>query len=209
MLIVAHRGLHTHAPENSIAAIRHAIDAGIGHIEVDVRATVDGALVLMHDPTLWRTTNGRGTLRRLSSQDLSSVRLRDGSPVPSLRDALLMCRGRAVLCLDVKEADIAPAVIAEALSVSGAIEFWSAHPSAIETAIAGGVLSCWISPGLFSNRSVGRLAAEARDLGAHALSFFPADLTARTADACLREGIEVMSGTPNDRGTWDLSLIHI
>ncbi len=203
MLIVAHRGLHRRVPENSLAAVRAAIEAGLDRIEVDVRATADGQLVLLHDQTLSRTTTGRGALRRTRAQELADVRLADGTAVPSLRDVLDLARGHAVLCLDVKEPTIARDVIAEAAAAEAEVELWSTHREAVAAAADAGVCASWISLGLFSPDAVDALAEEAHQLGAHAVSFFPADLSPRTVTACRRLGLEVMSGTPNDRGTWE------
>lgn len=206
MFIVAHRGLHTRAPENSLAAIRAALAAGFDRIEVDVRATSDGRLVLMHDQTLSRTTSGRGPLRLLRADDLADVRLADGSSVPSLDDAFELCQGKAVLCLDVKEPEIAGAAIDEATRAAASIEIWSTHRQAVALAADRGLFTAWISLGLFPKGGPEALAAEARELGANAVSFFPADLSARAARACQRLGLAVMSGTPNDRGTWAFML---
>ena len=63
MLIIAHRGASTVAPESTAAAIRAAVAAGVHMIELDVQMTRDGRLVLFHDARLDRTTNGRGPLR--------------------------------------------------------------------------------------------------------------------------------------------------
>ena len=64
--IIAHRGASGQAPENTLAAIRKAMAIGVDMIEIDVRQTRDGAIVLMHDRTLNRTTNGKGERSRRS-----------------------------------------------------------------------------------------------------------------------------------------------
>jgi glycerophosphoryl diester phosphodiesterase len=64
--IVAHRGFKGIAPENTIAAFDAAAKAGARYVEVDVRATRDGHLVLMHDATVDRTTNGHGAVQDLT-----------------------------------------------------------------------------------------------------------------------------------------------
>ncbi|WP_181411009.1 glycerophosphodiester phosphodiesterase [Nocardioides humi] len=84
--VVAHRGATgRHRTENGLRALRHAVAVGADRVELDVRPTADGRLVVMHDPRLDRTTNCRGrvntwTLARIQR----SCRLRDGSDVPSL-----------------------------------------------------------------------------------------------------------------------------
>src|SRR6186997_186218 len=59
VMIAAHRGAHLVVPENSLLAIKEAIDLGIDIAEVDVRFTKDKHLVIMHDKTINRTTNGK------------------------------------------------------------------------------------------------------------------------------------------------------
>src|SRR5207244_9942203 len=59
-VVVAHRGVHTSAPENSLASVREAIALGVDMVELDVRTTRDGRLVLLHDETVDRTTDGSG-----------------------------------------------------------------------------------------------------------------------------------------------------
>jgi len=72
-LIVAHRGASHAAPENTLAAFRAAVDLGADGIEFDVQRTADGMLVVFHDATLERTTNGRGPLRQLPLADLKAL----------------------------------------------------------------------------------------------------------------------------------------
>jgi glycerophosphoryl diester phosphodiesterase len=64
--IVSHRGAAAIAPENTLAGVRAGVGAGAPYIEVDIRATKDGALVLMHDSTVDRTTDGSGKVGDLS-----------------------------------------------------------------------------------------------------------------------------------------------
>ena len=60
IMVIAHRGDWRNAPENSIQAIKSCIDMGVDMVEIDVRETKDGHLVLMHDETIDRTTNASG-----------------------------------------------------------------------------------------------------------------------------------------------------
>ena len=93
--IVAHRGFSERAPENTVAALELALQAGADAVEFDLHATADGTPVLLHDDTLERTTNGRGPVASLSLdalRDLDAGRWfsRDfaGEPVPTLAEAL-------------------------------------------------------------------------------------------------------------------------
>ena len=203
MHIVVHRGLQTRAPENSLAAVAAAIEAGFERVEIDVRATGDGALMLLHDGTLWRTTNAGGALAPRSAASMRDVRLADGSAVPTLREVLACCRDRAVLCVDVKEPMLGNAILNLAESVGTQIEVWSEHREVIACAADRGVFSAWISNGLLPPGGIESLADEARQLGARAVSFYPADVMRSVTEACHEAGLLVMSGTPNDRMTWE------
>lgn len=202
LLVVAHRGLHANAPENSLAAVQAALGAGCERIEVDVRATADGHLVLMHDPTIERTTTGEGGLARLRAHELGGVRLADGSPIPSLHEVLEVTRDRAVLCIDVKEAELGGDVVATVDEVGAAAEVWSSHREVVARAADRRHFTAWISHGVMPDGGPGELVEEAGQLGALALSFYPADVMPEVAEACRGAGIGVMSGTPNDRQTW-------
>ena len=63
VIVVAHRGDWRNAPENSLQAIQNCIDMGVDMVEIDIRETKDCHLVLMHDKTLDRTTNGKGEIK--------------------------------------------------------------------------------------------------------------------------------------------------
>jgi glycerophosphoryl diester phosphodiesterase len=68
--IVGHRGNAAHAPENTLESFRQAIALGVDAIELDVRLTADGAVVVMHDPTVDRTTTGTGAVADLALGDI-------------------------------------------------------------------------------------------------------------------------------------------
>ncbi|MFP6665290.1 MAG: glycerophosphodiester phosphodiesterase [Deltaproteobacteria bacterium] len=69
----AHRGGALEAPENTLEAFRNGIAAGADYLELDVHASADGEIVVMHDPTLERTTNGSGEVRRHTLAELQAL----------------------------------------------------------------------------------------------------------------------------------------
>ncbi|MEO8784949.1 MAG: glycerophosphodiester phosphodiesterase [Candidatus Saccharimonadales bacterium] len=85
--IIGHRGAAGLALENSQAAFRAAVKLGV-EAELDIHLTRDGVLVVNHDASLMRTAHDLRTIRRHTWQDLKSVKLRDGSPLLRLEDAL-------------------------------------------------------------------------------------------------------------------------
>jgi glycerophosphoryl diester phosphodiesterase len=72
-LIFAHRGASSQAPENTLASFQRAIDAGAPAIEYDVKLSRDGAVVVIHDQTVDRTTDGHGKVRALSLSQLRAL----------------------------------------------------------------------------------------------------------------------------------------
>ncbi|WP_160738653.1 glycerophosphodiester phosphodiesterase family protein [Altericroceibacterium indicum] len=110
-MIVAHRACWIGTSENSIAAIHACITAGIDMVELDVRMTSDGVLVLMHDATVDRMTEGTGQLSDLSWAQLQKLHLRadrgHGTPltqnrIPTFEDALRAAKDRILINIDAK-----------------------------------------------------------------------------------------------------------
>lgn len=99
--IIAHRGYSARAPENTLAAVTLAIEAGADSVEWDVHVAACGTPVLFHDVSLGRTSNGAGTVRRrtlgqLQALDAGSWFSPDfaGEKIPSLAQALEAAKGR-------------------------------------------------------------------------------------------------------------------
>jgi len=109
-LVIAHRGASGTCPENTLAAFRQAVALGATMIELDVQLTRDGCVVVLHDDTLDRTTNGRGPLRRAT---LAEVERLDagawfdprfaGEPVPT--PAAVLCAVPVRVNVELKSGD--------------------------------------------------------------------------------------------------------
>jgi len=106
VMVVAHRGDCSNAPENSLQAIKNAITIGTDIIEIDVQFTKDSIPILMHDKTLNRTTTGHGKVSHRTFNSLQELYLtnRNGNAtpykIPSLEDALLLTKGKVLINLD-------------------------------------------------------------------------------------------------------------
>lgn len=108
--ICAHRGFWKDAPENSMKAVTLAIEKKIDMIELDVRVSKDGELLLMHDATIDRTTNGSGKVPQQNYKDLRTYYLYHNSElteerIPLLKDILSTARGKIYIDIDVKISD--------------------------------------------------------------------------------------------------------
>lgn len=108
-LVIAHRGASGIAPENTLIAFSKAIEIGVDRIELDLRQTIDGEVVVLHDKTINRTTNGWGSIRKTSLK--KAKRYSAGSwfhhkfsaeRIPTLRETLELVNGRTTLLLEIK-----------------------------------------------------------------------------------------------------------
>jgi len=115
-MVVAHRGAHTVFPENSVPAIQEALEIGVDFVEIDIRHTKDSVLVLMHDNTLDRTTNGEGLIENYSFSEIKKLKLRntDGSlseiGIPTLEEVLTIFEDKVSFDLDIKTPLFLPVV---------------------------------------------------------------------------------------------------
>ena len=117
VLVAAHRGLSGRStgawekfPENSLAAIANSIETGIDIVEIDVRKTRDGALILMHDATVDRTTDGTGAITNMTLAQMKQLHLRMGvggtnaavsdQRVPTLEEVMLLAKDKCMVNLD-------------------------------------------------------------------------------------------------------------
>jgi glycerophosphoryl diester phosphodiesterase len=110
IMVAAHRGEHSIYPENSIASIRAAALGGISLAEIDVQVSADGVLVVMHDGTVDRTTDGEGETSSFTWAQLQELLLDGGDPgdpetsrIPTFEQALEVAREEGIsLYVDVK-----------------------------------------------------------------------------------------------------------
>ncbi len=106
VIVVSHRGDWRNAPENSLQAIQNSIDMGVDMVEIDIRETKDGQLVLMHDKTIDRTTNGKGLVSEWTLDSLRTLYLVDGlgvatqHKIPTLKEALEVSKDKILVNLD-------------------------------------------------------------------------------------------------------------
>jgi glycerophosphoryl diester phosphodiesterase len=98
VLIVGHRGARDIWPENSLDGFRRTRDLGVDGVEFDVHVARDGELVVIHDPTLERTTDGQGAVAGRTAAELAATPLRNGggAGVPSLDAVLEVFAGTAI-----------------------------------------------------------------------------------------------------------------
>lgn len=111
IVAISHRGEHLHHPENTMPAFQEAIRVGADFIEVDVQTTADGKLVLSHDSTVDRCTNGKGKVSEMTFDQVEALDAGSksgpefaGTKVPTFDQVLDLARGKIGIYVDVKNA---------------------------------------------------------------------------------------------------------
>jgi glycerophosphoryl diester phosphodiesterase len=120
VVAISHRGEHLHHPENTMPAYRAAAEAGADFIETDVRTTADGKLVIMHDGSVDRTTDGHGDVAAMTFDEIRQLDAGakfagaafKGTPVPTFEEVLEFARGRIGVYIDAKRISAADLVAA-------------------------------------------------------------------------------------------------
>jgi glycerophosphoryl diester phosphodiesterase len=128
-LRIGHRGAAGHVLENTLGSIEKAIELGVDYVEIDLRLTRDGHVVVLHDPTVDRTTNGHGRIKDLTLAQVKRIKTKDGQHVPTLEEVLKMTDGRVGLMLELKTRGLAKPVtgIVQQSGFSGSVIYASFH----------------------------------------------------------------------------------
>ena len=200
-LVISHAACGGHAPENTLAGIRKAIELGAEAIEIDVQASSDGEPVLMHDLTVERTTNGKGGVAVLSLKRLRELDA-GGEPVPTLSEVLELTKGRVLLVMEIKAPGIEQHV-ARVVHQSRALDdvmAWSFFPQALEgmrreepsmpcaLLVAGESMTKWQE-----------MRSRALKLGVQGVSMFCTLINERVVEDCRRSGLALYAWTPDGK----------
>ena len=102
MICIGHRGARGVYPENTIQSIEYAIDCGAPWVEIDVRAH-QGRLLVIHDDTLGRTTNGTGYVTDYSLLELRALDAGNGQSIPLLEEVIATVKQRAIINIELKD----------------------------------------------------------------------------------------------------------
>ena len=105
-IVIAHKGASGYAPENTLLSFQRALDLGAHMIELDIRETLDGELVCMHDPTVDRTTNGSGAIHELTYKELRGLDAGAGEHIPLLSEVLRLASGKIRINIDLKVIEV-------------------------------------------------------------------------------------------------------
>ena len=100
--VAAHRGWKAKYPENTLEAFRAALALGVDQLETDVQITKDGELVLIHDATVERTTNGTGKVREMTLAELKTLDAGNGTKIPTLTEFMELVKDHPTITLDIE-----------------------------------------------------------------------------------------------------------
>ena len=103
LLLISHRGASRYEPENTLRSFRRALEMGSSVLELDVRKTLDGHLVVIHDRTVDRTTDGEGAVSGKTLSELRSLDAGLGEKIPTLEEVIGNFSGRCGLVIELKE----------------------------------------------------------------------------------------------------------
>lgn len=110
--IIGHRGAAALEPENTLRGFRKAIELGVDYVEFDVHRCKSGELVVIHDETVDRTTNGKGFVAELTLQQLKKLDAGKGEAVPTLQEAIDCCKGKVKMQIELKAAGLEDNLVA-------------------------------------------------------------------------------------------------
>ena len=218
-LRIAHRGASGRGlkPENTLLAFEQAIEIGVDVIEVDVRITGDGKLIVLHDPSLDRTTDRSGLVRDMPYDSVFEANAGEGEKVPLLRDVLDLARNRVQVLIELKsdfiaenvlntifEGESQEQVIIQSFNSQSVQRFKLMSPS-IPSALVVGELPT--SPSRLRAR---RLVTQVLNSGSNILAVWHATITPSLIEEMRHRGIAVWAWTVDDEIViQDLSLMGV
>ena len=111
MLRIGHRGARAYAPENTLMSFKKALEIGVDAVELDVRKTKDGQLVVIHDADVKRTTDGEGLVSELTLKEIKGLNAGSGEKIPTLEETLDFLDKKVKVFVELKETNIEKQVL--------------------------------------------------------------------------------------------------
>lgn len=120
VLVIGHRGAAGLEPENTLRSYRKALEIGVDYVETDVYLTKDKRLIVMHDGTVDRTTNGHGPVEAMTFEEVRKLDAGKGEKVPTLEEVLTLIKGKAKIHIEMK-GDGTPRPVVETVQAMGMV----------------------------------------------------------------------------------------
>jgi glycerophosphoryl diester phosphodiesterase len=198
-LVISHAACGGHAPANTLAGIRKAIELGSDAIEIDLQASADDVPILMHDLTVDRSTDGSGKVAEMTLDQLKALSV-TGEPIPTLSEVLHETKDKVLLIMEIKAPGIEEylARVVHEHNALGQVMAWSFFPDALEgMRKAEPRIPCalLISPEHLSKwPSLKQMAIQ---MGLQGVSMFFAGIGEETARECRLSGLSLYTWTPD------------
>lgn len=201
MHTIGHRGAAGYEIENTAKAIQKALDLQIGMVELDVRACASGELVVFHDATVNRITNGRGAVKNLTLAELKVFRTTDGQNILTLFEALDLIGGRCWVNLDIKSRGVAKKLL-PVLHAATASKKWKLRQFLISSFNHRELqrikkADSHVRIGLLYFRRIGNALKKAKKMSAYSIHFNVRHLRKSIIDALHRDGVKSFVWTVN------------
>ena len=111
VLRIAHKGASEYAPENTLEAFRKAIKLKLDVVEFDVHHTKDGNLIVMHNHNVKKTTDGLGSIHKLTLKELRKFHEPNGEKIPTLKEVIDILKNKCICKIDIKDSKIIEKVL--------------------------------------------------------------------------------------------------
>ncbi len=117
---IGHRGAAALEPENTLRALRKGIELGMEYVEFDLHRCKSGEIIVFHDDTLERTTNGKGLVSETTLQQLKKLDAGKGERIPTFQEAIETCKSKVKMNIELKdhglERDVIHALVENSIS---------------------------------------------------------------------------------------------
>ncbi len=199
--VVGHRGAAASEPENTLRSFRRAIALGASSTECDVHLTKDRRLVVIHDDTVDRTTNGTGAVREMAFGDVRGLDAGQGERVPTLEEVLETVKGRIGLEIELKAPGTARAAFravrdAGMTAEVGFVSFSLARLREVRRMDAS------VQTGALFGRTTRRTCERALAVGASFVSIFYKNLSWGFIESAHAQGLQVGAWSPDEEAEW-------
>lgn len=212
IVCIAHRGASGHAPENTLAAFREAVEIGVDGVECDVHCTKDGQVVVIHDNMLNRTTDTKGIIKEMM---LDEVKKADAGSwfdpqfadqrIPTLAEVLKLTKGKVITVIEIKPDNITDRVVREIENAKAVddVVLQSFHPSVVRNAqeLNPQIPRALLASGRKSIRKLSgilHLIQKAAEVGAGVLNLSSKIITPHLVKESHRRGTGVWAWTIDD-----------
>lgn len=202
LLKIAHRGASGYEPENTIRSFEKAIALGADMIELDVYVCATGELVVMHDPTVDRTTNGHGKVEEMSLHQLAQLDAGKGEHIPTLQDVFDIVDRRCAINIELKGSGTAVPV-AELIQEYVQHRGWSYADFVVSSFDHHELLAFHkklpaVKTGALLEAIPYKYASFGQDIGAHYVVLYYESINKEFVDDAHKRGMQVLVYTVND-----------